>query len=83
MDEKLRRVFGAALGLSDKGVVELSEKATIHTVNNWDSLGHIKLVLALEKEYSISISDSEAIQLVSVERILSFLNGQMALGGRS
>lgn len=83
MDEKLRTVFGATLDLSDREVAELSEKATIHTVSNWDSLGHIKLILALEKEYGISISDSEAIQLVSVERILLFLNGQMALGGRS
>lgn len=80
MDEQLRRVFSAALGLDDKETASLSEGDSIHTVNNWDSLGHLRLILALEHEYGVSILDEDAIQLVSVGRIGAFLNGKGIVG---
>lgn len=76
MDERLRDVIASTMRLSAAEAKTLSLEDSIHTVRNWDSLGHIRLVLALESSYQISISDVDAIQLTSVERIISFLRQQ-------
>ncbi|MDP3703820.1 MAG: phosphopantetheine-binding protein [Candidatus Omnitrophota bacterium] len=73
MDERLRSVMASALHLSEAEATALSDTDTIHTVNHWDSLGHIRLVIALEQAYEISIRDEQAIKLTSVERIVEML----------
>lgn len=83
MDEKLRRIFVTTFNLSDRDTAGLSEQSSTHTVSNWDSLGHIRLILALEKAYGVSIPDADAIGLIDVEHIVSFLNRQESLAGRS
>ena len=73
MDERLRSVFAQALNLGEQETARLSEQDSIHTVGNWDSLGHVRLVLSLETEYGIAIPDEESVRLVDVERIGAFL----------
>ena len=73
MDDALRGLIASTLRLSAAEAKALSLSDSIHTVRNWDSLGHIRLVLALEAAYDVSIPDTDAIQLTSVERIVTFL----------
>lgn len=80
MDERLRHVFATALGLGEKEHGGLSERDSIHTVPNWDSLGHLRLILALETEYGVAIPDDDAIRLVDVQRIATFLRTKGAGG---
>lgn len=40
----------------------------------YDSLDKIGIVIGLEEQYSLSISDSDALQLKSVKNIVDFLN---------
>lgn len=83
MDERLHRVVAGVLGLDGQEAGSLSDQDSIHTVNNWDSLGHLRLILALEKEYGVAIPDEDAVQLVSVSRIDAFLAGKGMLPDRA
>jgi acyl carrier protein len=47
----------------------LGGNITPKTVARWDSLAHIKLMLALEKEFKIRIPDEEVVTLGSFEEI--------------
>ncbi len=41
--------------------------STPDTIESWDSLHHLELVLALEQEFGIQISPEEIEQLLSIE----------------
>lgn len=40
----------------------------------WDSLGHVNLLVALEQEYNISINYQTITELISIPTIIEFLN---------
>jgi acyl carrier protein len=80
MDERLRQVFATALGLGEKERGDLSEGDSIHTVPNWDSLGHLRLILAIETEYGVAIPDEAVVGLVDVQRIETLLRTNGAGG---
>ena len=54
-------------------VEHLNEDSSPDTVENWDSLKHMNLVLALEEELNITFSDEEIIELLSVGIIIETL----------
>jgi acyl carrier protein len=45
---------------------------------DWDSLGHMGLVAALEQEFGVRFPSYALAQLVSVEAIVEALQGQLA-----
>jgi acyl carrier protein len=54
-------------------VERLNEDSSPDTVENWDSLQHMNLILALEEEFDIAFSDEEIMKMLSVKIILETL----------
>lgn len=52
---------------------EIGDDAKINHLRNWDSLGHITLILALEDLFRVRISAENIIELLSLEAIEQFL----------
>lgn len=50
------------------------DDASPDNIDNWDSLGHLNLIIALEEEFNISIPDEEVGNLVSVRLIEIIIN---------
>ena len=48
---------------------------TIETVEGWDSLGHMRIMLALEARLGRPMETEEILELASVEAIDRLLNG--------
>ena len=48
---------------------EVSINASPETVENWDSIMHVNLVLALEQRFSVEFDVEEIPRLVSVQAI--------------
>ena len=48
----------------------LSEASSPVTVETWDSLKHMNLVLALEEEFGIRLNDERIMKMVTVGAIL-------------
>ena len=69
MHKRLEKIFYQAFGV-DKIDVSMS----IDNVPGWDSMAHVGLILALQKEFAISIPPADAIELTSVETIIEYLN---------
>lgn len=44
-----------------------------HSIPAWDSAGHMNLVLELEKEFSVTFSDDDVVELIGVEPIAAAL----------
>jgi acyl carrier protein len=50
-----------------------TEDLAIDNVPGWDSMAHVGLILALQKEFAISIPPADAIELTSVKNIIQYL----------
>jgi acyl carrier protein len=68
MREQLEKIFHQAFGV-DKINMDMS----IDNVEGWDSMAHVGLIMELQKEFKISISPADAIELTSVEKIIKYL----------
>ena len=70
MLSRIQDVFEVVYG-SDVPVVH--EGLCSEDVPQWDSLGHVRLMLALEREFNVKFTLSEASQIVSVSDITRIL----------
>lgn len=60
--ERIQKVMGDVFGI-DPAVID--EQASPGRIEQWDSLRHMNLVLALEDEFGIRFSEDKIEQLVS------------------
>jgi acyl carrier protein len=51
-------------------------------VERWDSLGHVTLVIAIEKEFSIQLEVDEIVEFTSFQTILSVIERRMVSSPR-
>ena len=68
MEEQLQKVFRESFGID-----ELSDEMSYENVKQWDSMGHVGLVMALQKEFGCSIPPVDAIELTDIRAIKAFL----------
>lgn len=59
-------------------VEQLNDDSSPETVENWDSIKHMKLVLALEEEFNTIFSDEEIVEMLSVALIVNTLKSKQA-----
>ena len=52
----------------------ISDDASSDNIENWDSLRHLNLILALEEEFGVSIPDEEVGNLVNFRLIELTIN---------
>jgi len=60
------RIFRIVSDVCGVPVDTITEDSSPDTIETWNSLSHIHLVLALESEFSIDISPEDALEMLSV-----------------
>lgn len=58
---------------------EIGYEDSIESIGLWDSMMHMEIMVALEKEFAIRIEPDEIIKLTSVKTIQKYLNGKGVL----
>jgi acyl carrier protein len=71
MQEKLEAIFKQAFGID-----RLTDDLSIENVDGWDSMAHVALILALQKEFGVEISPADALELTDVASIKRFLSAK-------
>jgi acyl carrier protein len=64
-------------------VEQITLMSSPETIENWDSLNHLNLVLAIEQEFGIQLMPEEIEQLLSVEHIMALLDEKLNAAGKS
>lgn len=70
MDDTLIAVIAETL---DCSAVRFSEQSGLGKHPKWDSLGHIKVMIALEDRYGITVSEENVALLITVADIRAYL----------
>ena len=73
MENKLKNIIANVFGIDIKNVNDLTSKDTIE---NWDSVNQLNLLLSLEESYNLSFTDEESIQLTNYKLVKSILQAK-------
>jgi len=71
--KRLNRVFREVFG--DDGI-EISDAMTAKDIDEWDSLMHIVLVVAVEKEFGLRLNAAEVGKLENVGAMIDILQAR-------
>lgn len=69
--QRLREAFHRALDLSPDTTCDDLEYSR---EPRWDSVGHLQLILEIEREFGVTIGNDEVLQLTSFQNILAMLD---------
>lgn len=67
MSTVLDRVRQAASDVFGVPIAELTEASSPQTIEPWDSMGHLNLVLALEQAFAVQFSPEEIAAMTTVQ----------------
>lgn len=70
LTEKLRAIIARELELPEGSV---AADASAEALEAWDSLGHMKLIMAVEQEFSVRFATAEIPALTSVGKLVAAL----------
>jgi len=70
------RVFNVISQVMNIPVDQINEHSSPENIEQWDSLQHMNLILALEEELKIKFTDDELASMVNVDLILKALRSK-------
>ncbi len=70
-NNKLKKVMSAVFEIP---VESITDDASSDNIENWDSLRHLNLILAIEEEFNVTIPDEEVGNLVNYQLIKLVIN---------
>jgi acyl carrier protein len=70
IENKLKEVFSNIFKISVK---KINKKTNFKNLKKWDSLNHVKLIMAIESEFKLSINPDDSVNFLSFETILKHL----------
>lgn len=74
ISERLKRVILITLKLKD---FNLRNETLAYQVPGWDSLSHVLILAAIEKEYRIRFKTAEILQLINLGDLQALINSKI------
>jgi acyl carrier protein len=72
--EKLNKVIQIVSKITNINEKLFSEESCMNDFPKWDSLAQVRIMMELEKKYKKKINTSKMSDLISVSKILKFLD---------
>ncbi len=73
MRERLRELMA---GVFDIPVEDVTPEATMNNLEGWDSLGHLRLIAALEQQLGVRLTQDDIVRMTSFAEIEAVLKAK-------
>lgn len=73
MESRIKRVMASVFGIDES---QIDENSSMDTIEEWDSLRQMNLIIALEEEFGIRFSDDETLEALAFVRIRDVIAGK-------
>jgi acyl carrier protein len=77
------KVLSIAADVLSTSPSQLTEQSSPKTVDNWDSLRHLNLVLALEDRFALQFEPEEMERMETIGQITSLVEAKLGAAGKS
>ena len=77
MESVQPKIYQLMSNVFEVPIEEISEDSSLDTIESWDSIRHLNLILAIEEEFDITIPDEEVGNLVNYKLIELTINEQL------
>lgn len=77
MQDVMERIRCIAADIFDLPVQQITSGASQDSLEQWDSLQHLNLVLALEEAFQVQFAPDEMAQMLSVDAITSLVQQKL------
>ncbi len=67
MEENIKEIVSEVFGVDEEDV---TPDTSPETIDNWDSMNHLKLVTAIEEEFSINLTMDEVESITNVKTLM-------------
>ena len=74
MENRIKRIMSDVLSID---INEINETSSPETIEKWDSLKHMNLVVALEEEFNLEFKDDEIAEIISYSLILYIIKDKL------
>jgi acyl carrier protein len=75
--ESLGRVRQILADIFNVGLERLEADSSPDTIENWDSVNHINMVIALEQEFGVEFAPEEIERLLTFHAICELINSKL------
>jgi acyl carrier protein len=69
--EKIVQIFDDIFNIEN---IKIDNNSSQDDIKDWDSIGHVRLMMALEKEFNINIPIEDAIELLIFNDIKDYIS---------
>ena len=73
--DKLEILFKNTFNIKDEDI----SKASQNNLKNWDSVNHMNLILAIEKEFDITLDNNDVIKLSDFRSCFQLITNKLVL----
>ena len=73
--DKLEILFKNTFSIKDEDI----NKASQNNLKNWDSINHMNLILAIEKEFDITLDNNDVIKLSDFRSCFQLITNKLVL----
>ena len=77
-DEHLKRVQEIMVNVFDEDDLTVTRDTSADDVEDWDSLSHIRLMVAVEREFGVKFTNAEIEQLQKVGDLIDLIDRKLA-----
>ena len=69
-ENKLKQVMANVFGV---GASVIDENTSVDTLEEWDSLHHLNLVLALESSFDVTLTEEQTVEILNYPLVKAIL----------
>jgi len=75
ISDKLKNVILKELDIED---FDMQDETTANEVPNWDSLSHVNVIVAIEKEFKVKFKGIEILKVKNIGGLQTLLDSKLA-----
>ena len=75
VESQVKQIFADILSIPEE---EITTESSPETINGWDSLQHLNLVLAIEQRFGLRFNPEEIEKIISYKVLLEIIHSKLA-----
>ena len=73
VEDRIKSIMSTVFEIPEE---QIKDNSSPDTIESWDSLKHMNLIIALEEEFEVEFTDNEIFELMNYTLIKSIITGK-------